>query len=69
MYRCHGKMGTPSNGDPGSPFSWEDGDPGPDSLTCGESLARETSMEIHYLWSNIHDEKIGYLVAEKQSFQ
>ena len=27
--RCHGKMGTPQNGDPGSPYSREYGDPGP----------------------------------------
>ena len=28
LHRCHGKMGTPQNGDPGSPYSWEYGDPG-----------------------------------------
>ena len=28
-YRCHVKMGTPQIGDPESPFSWENGDPGP----------------------------------------
>ena len=27
--RCQVKMGTPPNGDPGSPFSYEIGDPGP----------------------------------------
>ena len=27
--RCHVKMGTPQNGDPGSPYSRENGDPGP----------------------------------------
>ena len=27
--RCHVKMGTPQNGDPGSLFSRENGDPGP----------------------------------------
>ena len=27
--RCHVKMGTPQIGDPRSPFSWENGDPGP----------------------------------------
>ena len=25
---CHVRMGTPKNGDPGSPFSYESGDPG-----------------------------------------
>ena len=29
MGRCHVKMGTPQIGDPGSPFPWENGDPGP----------------------------------------
>ena len=28
-HRCHVKMGTPQIRDPGSPFSWENGDPGP----------------------------------------
>ena len=36
--RCHVKMGTPQNGDPGSPFSYEIRDPGPQFLNIFGTL-------------------------------
>ena len=49
VYRCQGNMGTPSFGDPGSPYFLKNGDPG--SLFLGKYYYLDWTLDSGLDWT------------------